>query len=45
VLPRRPPDAAVEAILNLHDRWSDALWEILDQRPGHPDPYAQRLAS
>ncbi len=32
-LPRPLPDAAVEALLDLHDRWSDRLWESLDAAP------------
>jgi hypothetical protein len=45
VLPRRLPDAAVEALLAIHDRWSDHLWELLDARAGEPDPYAERPAA
>lgn len=32
---RRPlPEAAVQSLLELHDRWSDRLWESLDAEPG-----------
>jgi hypothetical protein len=32
-LPRPLPDAAVEALLDLHDCWSDRLWDTLDSDP------------
>jgi hypothetical protein len=45
VLPRRLPDAAVESLLALHDRWSEELWDILDESPGAIDPYTNRRAA
>ena len=35
VLPKPPEKARIEALLSLHDRWSDALWEEWDFAPGH----------
>jgi hypothetical protein len=45
VLPRRLPEAAVEALLSIQDRWSDRLWALLDERGIETDPYLARVAA
>ena len=45
VLPRRLPDPAVNALLTIHDYWSDRLWERLDALDGETDPYIERRAA
>jgi hypothetical protein len=45
VLPHRLPDAAVETLLTLHDRWSDRLWQFLDASARETDPYAEWRAA
>jgi hypothetical protein len=44
-LPRRLPDSAVEALLGIHDRWSDRLWDLVESRPSMFEDYVDRLAS
>jgi hypothetical protein len=44
-LPRRPPNAAIEAILALHDRLSDRLWDLVEARPGSFERYAAKLCT
>lgn len=38
-LPRRLPDAAVEALLNIHDHWSDQLWDLVEAKTGVFEDY------
>jgi hypothetical protein len=45
VLPPRLPDAAIESLLYLHDRWSDELWDVLDERGIDADPYTRQSAA
>lgn len=42
MLPRRLPDSAVEALLAIHDRWSDRLWQLRDDCLGETDPYVEQ---
>ena len=34
VFPKPPEKARIQAMLSLHDHWSDALWEEWDSKPG-----------
>ena len=45
VLPRRLPDSAVEALLGIHDRWSERLLELQDEAVGDVDPHLKRWAA
>jgi hypothetical protein len=31
------------ALLAIHDRWSERLWDVVDSRPGHLDEYVAQL--
>jgi hypothetical protein len=44
-LPRRLPDSAVESLLEMHDHWSDQLWDLVEQRYGSFEDYVGALAS
>lgn len=44
-LPPPPPDAAVEALLALQNRWSDRLWSALDAEPGTFEQFAGGLVA
>ena len=35
MVPKPPEKARIEALLSLHDYWSDTLWEEWDSVPGH----------
>ncbi len=41
---RRLPDPAIQALLVLHDYWSDRLWDLIDSQPIRFERYAIRLA-
>jgi hypothetical protein len=45
VLPPRLPDPAIESLLYLQDRWSDELWDVLDERGVDSDPYTRQAAA
>ena len=44
-LPRRLPDPAVDTLLDVHDRWSDHLWDRVEARPGAFEAYVAKLAA
>ena len=44
-LPRGLSDAAVTSLLELHDRWSDRLWDLVEARAGAFESYIERLAA
>ena len=44
-LPPPPPDSAVEALLTLHNRWSDRLWSAVDAEPGTFEQFAGDLVA
>jgi hypothetical protein len=44
-LPPRLPDAAVESLLEIHDHWSDQLWDLVERRSGAFEDYVDALAS
>jgi hypothetical protein len=44
-LPRRLPDAAVVSLLEIHDHWSDRLWDHVEDRPGAFEDYVSALAT
>ena len=44
-LPRRLPGPAVDALLRLHDYWSDRYWSVVEAVPGSFEEYAARLAA
>jgi hypothetical protein len=44
-LPRRLPDAAVESLLQIHDHWSDRLWDLVESRAGAFEDYVDKLAA
>jgi hypothetical protein len=44
-LPRRLPDAAVESLLQIHDHWSDRLWDVVETNSGAFEDYVIKLAA
>jgi hypothetical protein len=44
-LPRRLPDAAIEALLSIHDLWSDRLWDLVEGQPGAFESYIDAIVA
>ncbi len=44
-LPRRLPDAAVESLLDIHDHWSDRLWDLVEAETGAFEDYIDAVSS
>lgn len=44
-LPRRLPDSAVNSLLDIHDAWSDRLWDRIDRQDGAFEDYVGKLAA
>lgn len=44
-LPRRLPNAAVQALLDIHDAWSDRLWDLVEQEAGRFEEYVEALSA
>jgi hypothetical protein len=44
-LPRRLPNAAVQALLDIHDLWSDRLWDLVESDAGRFEEYVEALSA